>query len=63
MLWVRLIGAAATLVICIPMIRSHGVFGAAAGSLMALAIYVVLLWFGPWGCWWMIREARRKAAS
>ncbi len=59
MLWVRLIGAAATLAICIPMIRSHGAFGAAAGSLMALSLYVTLLWFGPWGCWWMIREVRR----
>lgn len=59
MLWLRLFGAVVTVGICVPMIRAYGAFGAALGSLLALIIYLVALWLGPAGCWWMIRDARR----
>lgn len=61
MLWIRVFGAAATLGICVPMIEQRGAFGAALGSWMALSLYLAALWFGPSGCWRMVRAARQSA--
>lgn len=59
MLWLRLFGAVVTLGVCIPMIRSFGTLGAAAGTLVSLTLYLIALWFGPSGCFWLLRAARR----
>lgn len=59
LLWLRLVGAGATVAICWPMIEAYGAFGAAFGTLLAFVIYLAGLVFGPSGCFWLIRDARR----
>lgn len=63
MLWFRLAGAALTLGICWTAIRGWGIPGAAAGSLVALSLYLVGLAFGPGGCFWFVADARRGARA
>lgn len=63
MLWFRLAGAGLTLGICWTAIRAYGITGAAAGSLVALSLYLAGLVFGPGGCFWFVAEARRETRS
>lgn len=62
LLWLRMIGAAATVAICWPMIARYGAFGAALGTLMAFSLYLLGLTFGPSGCFWLVRAARAEAS-
>jgi O-antigen/teichoic acid export membrane protein len=61
MLWFRLFGAVATLVICWYATRAHGLVGAAAGTCAALSAYTLALVFAPRGCWWLVRDVRRRS--
>ena len=61
LLWLRLVGAGSTVAICWPMIEAYGAFGAALGTLLAFTIYLAGLVFGPSGCFWLVRAARRDA--
>ena len=45
------------------MIGAYGIFGAAAGTLLALCIYSLALLFGPRGVFWLVADARRGAAT
>lgn len=57
-LGLRILGALLTLPICYFAVKQAGVFGAAAGTAVAFALYLLLLVFGPNGCYWLVRETR-----
>jgi O-antigen/teichoic acid export membrane protein len=61
MLGFRLVGAAATVAICWYGVRWYGIFGAAAGTLLAFVIYFLCLLVGPGGWVWLVTRAHRDA--
>lgn len=62
MIWFRGAGAVLTVVICWWAIERYGVIGAAAGTLVAQALYAVALILGPGGCAWMVNGVRKRSA-
>ena len=63
LLWLRCFGAVVTLMLCWPLTRHYGAFGAALGTSLAFAVYLVALVFSPIGCWRFVSAARREAAA
>ncbi|HYB11975.1 MAG TPA: hypothetical protein VEG67_00800 [Myxococcota bacterium] len=61
MLAFRFVGASFTVALCWFLIREQGVFGAAAGTLLAFVVYFLCLVLGPNGCFWLVTRARRDA--
>ena len=57
----RVTGALVTIPICWWSIGRWGLSGAAAGALLAAGGYAVLVFFAPYGCFWLVRSARRGA--
>jgi O-antigen/teichoic acid export membrane protein len=58
----RSVGAALTLPICWILIRSNGMYGAAVASAVSVTLYGLIVSFGPGGCFWLVRDARRRRA-
>ena len=56
----RTVGAVLTLPICWVAIRGNGMYGAAVGSAVSVALYGMIVSFGPGGCFWLVRDARRR---
>ena len=63
LLGVRALGASCTVGLCWIMISKFGILGAAVGNALAFSIYLAILIFAPWGCWWLVRDVRRQAHS
>jgi len=61
MLGFRFVGAVFTVAICWYAVRWYGIFGAAAGTLVAYTAYFLCLVLGPSGCIWLVMRARRDA--
>ncbi|HBZ69784.1 MAG TPA: hypothetical protein DEP35_08655 [Deltaproteobacteria bacterium] len=61
MLGFRFVGAAFTVTICWYAVHWYGILGAAAGTLLAFAVYLLCLVLGPSGCLWLVTRARRDA--
>jgi O-antigen/teichoic acid export membrane protein len=57
----RTVGAALTLPICWVAIRGHGMYGAAVASVVSVVLYGAIVTFGPGGCFWLVRDARRRS--
>jgi len=57
----RTVGAALTLPICWVAIRGHGMYGAALASAASVVLYGAIVTFGPGGCFWLVRDARRRS--
>lgn len=62
-LWFRLAGAVVTLPTCWYMISHYGIDGAALGAFLSLTAFLGLVYLGPNGACWLVREARRGAHS
>jgi O-antigen/teichoic acid export membrane protein len=56
----RTAGAVLTLPICWIAIRSNGMYGAAVASAVSVVLYGMIVSFGPGGCFWLVRDARRR---
>jgi O-antigen/teichoic acid export membrane protein len=56
----RTAGAVLTLPICWVAIRGNGMYGAAIGSAVSVVLYGMIVSFGPGGCFWLVRDARRR---
>jgi O-antigen/teichoic acid export membrane protein len=56
----RIVGASLTVPICWVAIRYHGMEGAAVGSAVSVLLYGAIVSFCPGGCFWMLRETRRR---
>jgi O-antigen/teichoic acid export membrane protein len=57
----RTVGAGLTLPICWVAIRGHGMYGAGLASAVSVVLYGVIVTFGPGGCFWLVRDARRRS--
>ena len=58
----RSVGAALTVPICWIFIRSGGMYGAAVASAVSVTLYGLIVSFGPGGCFWLVRDTRRRRA-